>query len=233
MLPDQKGVVRAGVDVLVHTVGNEKIDDEFIALLKEKKPYWAPVMGLGDTADLCSDGPNPFVEQSMPEQRGRRCASGQDFWLRSKLLFRAPQCQARRDSSGTIFPTCSRPERAPCSGRMPACSSQKYAYGFAQEHHEIAMYVRFGMTPAEAIQVSTSRPTEVLHIKDAGTLRTGARADFMVLDANPLEKHNAIRVSIDSVYLNGAKLDRSRVCRPGSNAPRSIAMHTRLRRSRD
>src|SRR4029077_296814 len=37
-LPDQKAVVRAGVDVLVHTVQGEKIDDELVALLKEKKP---------------------------------------------------------------------------------------------------------------------------------------------------------------------------------------------------
>jgi inner membrane protein len=33
-LQDQKGVVTAGVDVLVHTVANQKIDDEFVALLK-------------------------------------------------------------------------------------------------------------------------------------------------------------------------------------------------------
>jgi imidazolonepropionase-like amidohydrolase len=46
-LPDQKAVVRAGADVLVHMVQNEKLDDEYLALLKEKKPYWATVIGLG------------------------------------------------------------------------------------------------------------------------------------------------------------------------------------------
>src|SRR4051794_31346615 len=39
-LPDQKAVVAAGVDVLVHTVGNEKLDDEYIGIVKAKKPYW-------------------------------------------------------------------------------------------------------------------------------------------------------------------------------------------------
>jgi hypothetical protein len=39
-LPDQKAVVRAGADVLVHMVQNEKLDDEYLALLREKKPYW-------------------------------------------------------------------------------------------------------------------------------------------------------------------------------------------------
>jgi imidazolonepropionase-like amidohydrolase len=69
------------------------------------------------------------------------------------------------------------------------------------------MYVRLGMTPAEAIVVSTSRPTEVLRIKDTGTLAKGKRADFIVLSANPLENIRNTR-EIDSVYLYGAKLDR-------------------------
>ena len=41
-LEDQKGVVKAGVDVLVHTLMAEKVDDEFIAILKAKRPYWTP-----------------------------------------------------------------------------------------------------------------------------------------------------------------------------------------------
>src|SRR5262249_59459054 len=39
-LPDQKAVVRAGADVLVHVVQNEKVDDELLALVREHKPYW-------------------------------------------------------------------------------------------------------------------------------------------------------------------------------------------------
>jgi imidazolonepropionase-like amidohydrolase len=57
------------------------------------------------------------------------------------------------------------------------------------------------------IVVSTSRPTEVLGIKDTGTLAKGKRADFIVLNANPLENIRNTR-KIDSVYLNGVKLDR-------------------------
>src|SRR5579859_246500 len=41
-LQDQKGVVKACVDVLVHTLLTEKVDDEFVAILKEKRPYWVP-----------------------------------------------------------------------------------------------------------------------------------------------------------------------------------------------
>ena len=42
-LADQKAVVRAGADVLVHMVQREPIDQEFQGLLQQKKPYWATV----------------------------------------------------------------------------------------------------------------------------------------------------------------------------------------------
>src|SRR5262249_50388950 len=63
-LPDQKAVVRAGADVLVHMVQGEKIDDELMAILREKKPYWATVIGLGDRPGVCDN--DPFFEEALP-----------------------------------------------------------------------------------------------------------------------------------------------------------------------
>ena len=84
-LQDQKGVVKAGVDVLVHTLVAEKVDDEFIAILKEKRPYWAPVMGLGDRSELC-DGSNPFIEQVLPDSCDRRYQGGENLAAIATLL---------------------------------------------------------------------------------------------------------------------------------------------------
>jgi cytosine/adenosine deaminase-related metal-dependent hydrolase len=47
----------------------------------------------------------------------------------------------------------------------------------------------------------------VLRINDTGVLAKGKRANFIVLNANPLENIRNTR-EIDSVYLDGAKLDR-------------------------
>ena len=204
-LQDQKGVVKAGVDVLVHTVVNEKIDDEMIALLREKKPYWAPVMGLGDRSELC-DGDNPFIEQTMPDSVVADIRAGKT-WLPSSPCSAPASAQAVQREENLKY---NFPKYIAAGARLvlstDAGVSAKYSYGFA-EHHEIGMYVRLGMAPADALVASTSRPTEVLRIKDTGTLARGKRADFIVLSANPLDDIRNTR-EIDSVYLYGAKLNR-------------------------
>ncbi len=204
-LEDQKGVVKAGVDVLVHTLMAEKVDDEFLAILKAKKPYWTPVMGLADRSELC-DGDNGFIEQVLPDSVVTDVKEGR-AWLPS------PPCSApataqfaqREENLKYNFPKYLAAGARIVLG-TDAGVSAKYSYGFA-EHHEIGMYVRLGMTPADAIVASTSRPTEVLRIQDTGTLAVGKRADFIVLNANPLENIRNTR-KIDSVYLSGARLDR-------------------------
>ncbi|MBZ5634871.1 MAG: amidohydrolase family protein [Acidobacteriia bacterium] len=201
-LQDQKGVVKAGVDVLVHTVANEKIDDELVALLKEKKPYWAPVMGLGDVAEICEDN-NQFVEQVLPATVIADVKAGKT-WLPSNPCSAPPNIQRDENLKSNFGRMVAAGARVVLS--TDAGVSAKYSFGFA-EHHEIGMYVKYGMSPAEVIVVSTSRPTEVLRIKDTGTLAKGKRADFIVLNANPLDDIRNTR-KIDSVYLNGVKLDR-------------------------
>ncbi len=207
-LQDQKGVVKAGVDVLVHTLTAEKLDDEFLAILKDKRPFWAPVMGLADRSELC-DGPNPFIEQTMPDSVAADIRAGKT-WLPSPPSVRrrpTPRLLRREENLQYNFPKYLAAGARIVLGTDAGVSARNTAYAGFAEHHEIGMYVRLGMTPAEAIIASTSRPTEVLRINDTGTLAKGKRADFIVLNANPWKNIRNTR-DIDSVYLYGAKLDR-------------------------
>ena len=54
-------------------------------------------------------------------------------------------------------------------------------------HRELATYVASGLTPYEALATGTRNVATYLNRKDGGTVRQGARADLVLLDANPVE----------------------------------------------
>jgi imidazolonepropionase-like amidohydrolase len=58
------------------------------------------------------------------------------------------------------------------------------------------------------IVAATSRAAEFLGLADAGTLAAGKRADFLVLDANPLDDIVNTR-RIAAIYIAGAQVDRA------------------------
>ena len=66
-----------------------------------------------------------------------------------------------------------------------------------------------GLTPMQVIVAATRNGAEFLRIADAGTLAAGKSADFIVLDANPLDNITNTR-KINQVILRGAAVDRSK-----------------------
>ena len=194
-LPDQKAVVAAGADVLVHTVANEKLDEEYTGILRAKKPYWTTVIGLGDRSEVCNQ--DRFVDQSYP--------------AKALETIRAESCAPRPANATRDENLSNNVKQMIASGARLVLGTDagidaRHAFGWA-DHHEIARWVELGVPPSEAIIAATSRPAELLGLKDLGTLATGKTASFMVLNANPLDDIRNMR-QIANVYLAGEKLDR-------------------------
>ena len=77
-------------------------------------------------------------------------------------------------------------------------------------HLEMADMVAAGMTPAQVIVAATRNGAQFLRIPDAGTIAAGKSADFLVLDANPLDDIRNTR-SIASFYMQGRPVDRTAI----------------------
>jgi len=78
-------------------------------------------------------------------------------------------------------------------------------------HEEMEDMVAAGMTPMQVIVAATRNSAEFLRM-DSGTLQPGKSADFIVLDASPLDDiRNSRRIS--AVVLRGAAVDRSQPVR--------------------
>jgi imidazolonepropionase-like amidohydrolase len=195
-LADQKAVLRAGVDVLVHTVQGERVDDELLQIVSEKRPYWTTVIGLGDRSEVCNN--DPFVDDTYPPTvvaaiRGSSCGA-------------PPANAAARDDMLT-----NNVQKMVAAGARlvlgtDAGITPRYAFGWA-DHHEMARWVQFGLSPSQALVAATKTPAELLGLPDLGLLAAGRSADFIVLSANPLENIRHTR-DITAVYLRGTALDR-------------------------
>lgn len=196
-MADQKAVVRAGADVLVHTVQNEPIDDELMALLREKKPCWTTVIGLGDRSEAC--GGDPFVDEAYPSSTLHQ--------IREKDCTPRPaEANATRERNlATNMPRCQAAGARLMLG-TDAGIDARHAFGWA-DHHELSRWVQSGVPVGEAIIAATSRAAQLVGAADLGSIAAGRSADFLVLTANPLED---IRISrrIDKVFLRGNALDR-------------------------
>src|SRR5438552_6287087 len=75
-------------------------------------------------------------------------------------------------------------------------------------HIEMEDMVAAGMTPMQVIVAATRNGAQFLRVNDAGTIEANKSADFIVLDANPLDAITNTR-KISSVYLRGAQIDRA------------------------
>jgi imidazolonepropionase-like amidohydrolase len=74
-------------------------------------------------------------------------------------------------------------------------------------HLDLESMVAMGMTPMEAIVAATRDGAEIGHF-DTGLVAPGKSADFIVLDANPLDSISNTR-RIDKVYLRGQEVPRA------------------------
>jgi imidazolonepropionase-like amidohydrolase len=74
-------------------------------------------------------------------------------------------------------------------------------------HLDLESMVAIGMTPSEAIVAATRDSADIAHF-NTGLVAAGRQADFIVLDANPLESISNTR-RINKVYLRGQEVPRA------------------------
>jgi len=186
-LDDAKGLLKAGIDAFAHGVRDMDVDDELMAMLKQR-PNVIVVPNLADRGVKVDmswlSGSMPAGElQKLQAAATDRPEAQQTFALQARNLARMAKAGVRI-AMGT-------------DGNTP--------YG---PHVEAADMVAAGMTPAQVIVASTKNAADMIGIKDAGTIETGKSADFVVLDANPLTDITNTR-RISSVYLRGTAVDRA------------------------
>jgi imidazolonepropionase-like amidohydrolase len=205
---DAVDLVDAGVDAFAHLVRDKEMDDALVAAIVKKnvyvmgnlttplRPTYAslpPWLTAGDPmmALLTGSVPPPVIER-----------------MQAYFAKRDPKAvEAARQRYGILQRSLARLSKAGAKVILGADTGlEDHFFGLA-EQLELQAMVDAGLTPAQAIVAATSRAAEFLHLADTGSLQPGKRADFLVLDGNPLDDITNTR-RIARLVINGATIDR-------------------------
>jgi imidazolonepropionase-like amidohydrolase len=192
-LEDAKDLFRAGIDGFVHTVRDREVDEEYLALVAAHPDVWtgpnmpSPGVAEDDVSSLAETLPPDQIER-MRQEIERRTASG-------------------NTAPNELFQLhCRNLRKIHAAGMTIGLGTDGTGNGFGA-HEQLASYAQCGMTPGEAIVAATGTNARILGLDGIGTLAMGKQADFIVLDANPLDDIlNTRRIS--RVYLRGKAVDR-------------------------
>lgn len=203
-LQDVKGLLRANVDGLAHMVS--EVDDELIELLKTR-PNVFFTLALGGPRRVVSA---PWIEQThpliaetvLPEQIKR---------LHDRLAATSPAARAKAQAEWEKL--AAGVKRLSAAGVRIGVGTD----GGGQQgdqfvgwtmHTELENMVTAGMTPRQVLIAATKISAGILGIDELGDVAPGKSADFVVLDANPLDDITNTR-KINTVYLRGQEVPRA------------------------
>ena len=205
---DAVDLVNAGIDGFAHLVRDKEMDDALIASIVRNNVYVMPNLSPEwstyiDVPHWLKDG-DPLmalIQRSVPQPVVER--------IRKSYENRSPAAIERTRTQYAILQR-SLAKLAKANAKIIlGCDTglEDHPFGMS-EQHELESMVNAGMTPMQVIVAATSRPAEYLKLEKMGVLASGKEADFLVLEANPLDNiTNTQRIS--GLYIKGAEVDRT------------------------
>ena len=201
-LEDHKRLIAAGARRFIHMPYDAAVDDEYLGLVAARNVFIVPTIGMVTRREPYRRPvyEDPFFQEQVPEEvvaMLREAAAGDPGAAGPRTAAAEARARLIRDNFLRLRDHVILGTDAGAVGDF---------FGYA-DHLELELFVRLGMTSAEAIVAATTRAARAFGLTGTGSIEAGRSADFMVLDADPLDDITHTR-RIAAVYLRGVEVDR-------------------------
>jgi len=205
-LSDVTDLTSAGIDGFAHLARDKELDDATVQAIVRRGVVMMTTLGTPERTTHTSvpprlaawlDGP---VREGAPLAMIDRVKAG--FGGRDEAT-----ASGNRERYAILQRTVAKLAKAGAKIALGSDTGiQDHPFGIT-DHRELELLVEAGMTPMQTLVAATSTSAAYLELADQGALAAGKRANFMVLDANPLDDITNTR-RIAAVYVNGRQVDR-------------------------
>jgi imidazolonepropionase-like amidohydrolase len=206
-LSDVTDLTNAGIDGFAHLARDKELDDATVQAIVRRGVVMMTTLGTPERTthttvppSLASwlDGP---VREAAPGAMIERVKAG--FAGRDEAT-----ASGNRERYAILQRTVAKLAKAGAKIALGSDTGiQDHPFGIT-DHRELELLVEAGMTPMQVLTAATSTSAAYLKLADQGALAPGKRANFMVLDANPLDDITNTR-RIARVFVDGREIDRS------------------------
>jgi imidazolonepropionase-like amidohydrolase len=203
-LEDGKQLLKSGVDGFGHGVRDQDVDEEYLRIVKQHPRTWVGPNLPGRTLSAEETAAEiTWLAEALPPSQVKR--------MRDQLASRQAAAGPGRGGAGPsdMFGIqCRNLKKVHDAGMIIGLGTDGNGDIGSSAHTELADMVFCGLTPAEAIVAGTRTSAEILKLDQLGMVAAGKSADFVVLDANPLDNILNTR-KISKVYQRGTAIDRA------------------------
>jgi imidazolonepropionase-like amidohydrolase len=203
-----KIAARAGVDAIIHGIGNAEADDELIQLMKTHGTFYAPTLSVYERKDPNNNSP---MLKAVLEQKAAEPASSLPVVANVSQTTSTQTPQAKRWQK-LMHNTAAMKKGGVLFGNGTDAGMPGTHHGYATLH-ELHLLVAGGLTPLEAITAATGNSAKALKVdSERGTIRVGKLADLVLVAGAPHQNISDIE-HIKHVFLGGREIDREQLSR--------------------
>jgi imidazolonepropionase-like amidohydrolase len=209
-LEDAKGLLRAGVDLLAHSIRDLPVDDELIGLMRERDVCLSPTLMREVSTFVYASRPAFFDDPFLTREADPKVLAALEDPQRQAAMAKSRAAQAYRKGLDVARANVKALHDAGIRIASGTDSGPPARFQGYFEHLELEELVRAGLTPAQALAAGTGTAAGCTGLGDRfGTLEAGRAADFLVLTADPLADIRHTR-AIESVWIAGNRVERER-----------------------